>query len=174
LAQIADGLPEPQMRRVIDDSLLRRPIIFYLPLILRTTCVTPSTADETREAPSALHATDDARMKQGAGRSTTEIMVYRRAAVQHGSSQRQLQQKVHSGNGRDDLIPTPLPGTDGAIIGKRMRAEFPRLLLASGPSNGLLTSRSPTSTNMSLSRTREDGWLSIQLPPGLLGQWRTS
>jgi hypothetical protein len=67
-----------------------------------------------------------------------------------------------------------LPRTNDAIICKRMRAESPRLLLASGPSNGLLTSRSPTSTNMSLSRTWEAGWPSIQPPLGLLGQRRTS
>jgi hypothetical protein len=53
---------EPQTWRVIGGCLLRRPI-FYLSLILRTTCIMPSTADETSEAPSALHATDDTRMK---------------------------------------------------------------------------------------------------------------
>jgi hypothetical protein len=39
---------EPQTRKVTGGFLLRRPIIFYPLLILRTTCVTPSTADEMR------------------------------------------------------------------------------------------------------------------------------
>jgi hypothetical protein len=84
----------------------------------------------------------------------TEIMVYRHAAAQPGSSQQQPQPIVYCGDGRGDLILTPLPRIDDMIIDKRIRAGSPRLLLASGPSNGLLISRSPTSTNMSLSRTR--------------------
>jgi hypothetical protein len=61
----------------------------------------------------------------------TEIMAYRRAAVQHGSSRRQLQPTVHFGDGRDDLTLTPIPGIDGMIINKRTHVESPRLLLAS-------------------------------------------
>jgi hypothetical protein len=97
---------KPQTRRATGGCLLKRPIIFYPSLILRTTCVTPSTTDETREAPSALHTTNDMRMKQGIGRNTIEIMVYRRAVVQHESSRQQLQPTVHFGDDRDNLIPT--------------------------------------------------------------------
>jgi hypothetical protein len=96
-------------------------------------------------------------------------MVFRREVVQHESSWRQLRPIVHSRDGRDDLIPTPLPGTDGVNIGRRIHVEFLRLLLASELSNGLLTSRSPTSTNISLSRTREAGWSSTQPLSGCWG-----
>jgi hypothetical protein len=83
--------------------------------------------------------------------------VYRREVVRHKLSRRQLRPVVRSRDGGDDLVPTPLPGTDGTNIGGRIRAESLRLLLVSGPFNGLLTSRSPTSTNMSLTRTQEAG-----------------
>jgi hypothetical protein len=85
-----------------------------------------------------------------------------------------LRPVAHSGDGRDDLLPTPLPRTDGTNIGRRICVKSPRLLPISGLSNGLLTSRSPTSTSTSLSRTQEAGWPSIQPPPRLLGQRRTS
>jgi hypothetical protein len=63
LAQIADGLPRTPDVEGYSDCLHRQPIIFYPLLILRTTCVTPSTADETHEAPSALRATDGMKMR---------------------------------------------------------------------------------------------------------------
>jgi hypothetical protein len=97
----------------------------------------------------------------------TEIMVYRHAAVQPGSSQRKPPPTVYSEDGRGDLILTPLPGIDDMIIDKRTRA--PCLPLASRPSNGLLISRSSTSTNMSLSRTRGAGWPSINRRPSYWG-----
>jgi hypothetical protein len=61
--QIADDLP-----RTLDAEgylrLLTQAANHLLPsLILRTTCVTPSTADETRGAPSALRATDGKKMR---------------------------------------------------------------------------------------------------------------
>jgi hypothetical protein len=84
-------------------------------------------------------------------------MVYRRKIVPPELSRRQLRPVAHSGDGRDDLLPTPLPGADGTNIDRRIRAEFPLLLPVSGPSNGLLTSGSPTSTSTSLSRTWEAG-----------------
>jgi hypothetical protein len=51
--------------------------------------------------------------------------------------------------------------------------EYQRLLRASGPFNGPLTSRYPTSTNMNLSRIREAGWLSTPSLLELPGQSRT-
>jgi hypothetical protein len=75
---------------------------------------------------------------------------------------------------RDDLLPTPLLGNDNMNTGRRTREEFPCSLHISGPSSGLPTSRSPMSTSTSLSRTRAAGWSSTRLPPGLLGQRRTS
>ena len=62
------------------------------------------------------------------------------------------------------------PRTNDTNIGRRIHAESPCLLPVFDPSKGLLTSRSPTSTSTGLSRTREAGWTSIRLPPGLLGQ----
>jgi hypothetical protein len=104
----------------------------------------------------------------------TEITVYQRDVVPHELSRHKLRPVARSGDSRDDLLPTPLPETDGVNIDRRIRAESLCLLPISGPSNGLLTLRSPTSTSTSLSRTREAGWLSIRPPPGLLGQRRTS
>jgi hypothetical protein len=54
---------EPQTRRAIGEYSLRWPIIFYLLPTRRTIYVTLSTADETREATSALHTTTDTKMK---------------------------------------------------------------------------------------------------------------
>jgi hypothetical protein len=50
------------------------------------------------------------------------------------------------------------------------RVEYLCSLRVSGPFSGPQTSKSPTSTSTSLSRTREAGWLSIPPLPGLLGQ----
>jgi hypothetical protein len=68
---------------------------------------------------------------------------------------------------------TPLPRTDNIIDDKRTHVEYRRLLRASGPFNGPLTSRYPTSTNMNLSRIREAGWPSTPPLLELLGQPRT-
>jgi hypothetical protein len=51
-----------------------------------------------------------------------------------------------------------LPGTDNIIDDRRTHVEYQHLLHASGPFNGPLTSRYPTSTNMNLRRIREVGW----------------
>jgi hypothetical protein len=56
---------------------------------------------------------------------------------------------------------------------KKTTVEYRRLLHASGPFNDPLTSRSPMSTNMNLSRIREAGWPSTPPSPELLGQPRT-
>jgi hypothetical protein len=46
---------EPQTWRVIGGCLLRKPIIFYLSLTRRTTCITPSIANEMHGATSTHH-----------------------------------------------------------------------------------------------------------------------
>jgi hypothetical protein len=58
------------------------------------------------------------------------------------------------GDGQHDTPPTPLPGTDIMNADKKTHAGFSRLLRAFGPSSGPLTSKSPTSTSTSLSKTR--------------------
>jgi hypothetical protein len=47
----------------VTGCLLRQLIIFYPSLILRTTCVMPSTVSETCGAPSLLRATDGTKMR---------------------------------------------------------------------------------------------------------------
>jgi hypothetical protein len=68
---------------------------------------------------------------------------------------------------------SPLPRTDNIIGDRRTRVEYRHLLRASGPFNGPLTSRYPTSTNMNLSRTQEAGWPSTPPLPELPGRPRT-
>jgi hypothetical protein len=58
-------------------------------------------------------------------------------------------------------------------VDRRTHVEYPLLLHVSGPFSGPQTSRSPTSTSMSLSKTQEVGWPSIRPPPGPLGQLKT-
>jgi hypothetical protein len=43
---------------------------------------------------------------------------------------------AHSGDGRDNTLPTPLPETDLTNADRKIRAESPRLLCVSGPSSG--------------------------------------
>jgi hypothetical protein len=84
-------------------------------------------------------------------------MVYRHTAAQPESSQQQPQPTVWPEDGRGDLILAPLPGINDMIIDKRIRVGSPRSPLAFGPSNGLLILKSPSSTNMSPSRTQGVG-----------------
>jgi hypothetical protein len=42
---------------------------------------------------------------------------------------------AHSGDGRDDTLPTPLPETDLTNTDRKTRSESLRLLLVSGPSS---------------------------------------
>jgi hypothetical protein len=65
---------------------------------------------------------------------------------------------AHSGDGRDDTQIAPLPGTDLTNADRKTHVESPRLLRVSGPSSGPPTSRSPTSTSTSPSRTPVVGW----------------
>jgi hypothetical protein len=74
------------------------------------------------------------------------------------------------GDGRGTTTTTPLPGTNIIIDDKKTPVEYQRSLHASGPFSGPLTSKSPTSTNMNLSRIREAGWPSTPPPPELLGR----
>ncbi len=85
----------------------------------------------------------------------TEIMASRLKARPPELSQQRLQPVEPPGNGRGTTTTTPLPGTDDILDDRRTRAEYPPLLHALGPSNGLPTSRYPMSTNMNLSRIRQ-------------------
>jgi hypothetical protein len=98
----------------------------------------------------------------------TRTMASRPEATPPELSRLQPQLVVRSGDGRDDTSPTPLPRADTMNTDKKTHVGYPRLLRVSGPSNGPLTSKSPTSTSTSLSRTRGAGWPSTQPPPRTL------
>jgi hypothetical protein len=162
--------PGLQTLKVIGDCSLRRLIIFYPSLIPRAIYGMPSTVGGTRGAPSTLRVNGVMRMRYGAERSTIRIMAFQHEVRPLELSRQRLQLEALPGVGRDSTSATPLPGTGITIIGMRTHVGYQRLLRASGPFNGPRTSRSPTSTNTSLSRTREAGWPSIQPLPGPLGQ----
>jgi hypothetical protein len=164
------GLPTP---RAIGGCSLKQPITFYLSLTRRTIYDTPSTVAGTREAPSMLRVNDDTRTKSVAGKSTTGTMASQHGVRLPGLSRTRLQLEAPPGDGRGTTTITPLPGTDNTVDDRRTHVEYRRLLRASGPFNGPLTSRYPTSTNMNLSRIQEVSWPSTPPLPGLLGQPRT-
>jgi hypothetical protein len=68
-------------------------------------------------------------------------------------SRLRLQLVARYGDSRDNTSPTPLPGTNTMNVDRKTHMEYPRLLRVFGPSSGPLTSRSPTSTSTSLSKT---------------------
>jgi hypothetical protein len=165
--------PGLQTLRAIDSCSLGQLIIFCLSPILRTTYDTPSTVGGTRGAPSMLRANDGTRTRSGAEKSMTGITTSPREVRPPELSRQWLQLAARPGDGRGTTSTTPLPGTDIIIIGRRTCMGYPRSLHVLGPFNGPLTSRSPTSTSMSLSRTQKAGWSSTPPPPGPLGQLKT-
>jgi hypothetical protein len=166
----SSGLPTP---RATSGYSLKQPIIFYPSLTRRTIYDTPSTVGGTHEAPSTLRANDDMRTRSVAGKSTIGIMASQHGVRLPGPSRPRLQLVAPPGDGRGTTTTTPLPGTDNIIDDRRTHVEYRNLLRASGPFNGPLTSRYPTSTNMNLSRIQEAGWPSTPSLPKLLGQPRT-
>jgi hypothetical protein len=162
--------PGLQTPRAIGDYSLGQPTTFYLSLIRRATCDTPLTVGGTREAPSTLRANDDTRMRSVAEKSMTGITTSRRGVRPPELSWQQLRLVAPPGDGRGTTTTTPLPGTNIIIDDKKTPVEYQRSLHASGPFSGPLTSRSPTPTNMNLSRIRETGWPSTPPPPEPLGQ----
>jgi hypothetical protein len=162
--------PGLQTLKAIGGYSLERLIIFYLSLTIRAIYGTPSTVGGTRGAPSTLHANGDMRMKYSAERSTIRIMASLHEVTPLELSRQRLQLVAQPRDGRDSTSATPLPKTNTTVVDRKTHVEYLRSLRVSGPSNGLQTSRSPTSTNTSLSRTREAGWPSIQPLPGPLGQ----
>jgi hypothetical protein len=164
------GLPTP---RAIDGCSLRQPITFYLSLTHRTIYDTPSTVAGTRGAPSMPRVNDDTRTRSAPGKSTTGTTTSQPGVRSPGLSRQRLRLAVPLGDGRGTTTTTPLPGTDIIPDDKRTHVEYLHLLHASGPFNGLLTSRYPMSTNMNLSRIQEAGWPSTPPLLELLGRPRT-
>jgi hypothetical protein len=163
------GLPMP---RAIGGCSLKQPTTFYPSLIHRTIYDTPSKVGETHGALSTLHANDDTRTRSVAGKSTTGITASQHGVRLPGPSRQRLQLVAPPGDGRGTTTTTPLPGKDIITDDKKTTVEYRRLLHASWPFNGPLTSRSPTSTNMNLRRIQEAGWSSTPLLPEPLGQPR--
>jgi hypothetical protein len=117
-----------------------------------------------------LRANDDMRTRFGVEKSMIGIMASQHEVRPPGLSRQQLQLATRPGDGRGSTSTTPLLETDTTIVDRRIRVEYRCLLHVSGPFSGPITSRSPTSTSTSPSRTREAGWLSTPLLPRLLGQ----
>jgi hypothetical protein len=161
------GLRTP---RAIGGCSLWQLIIFYLSLIPRVIYDTPSTIGGTRGAPSTLLANDDTRTRSGAEKNMIGTTTSLHGVRPPELSRQRLRLVAQPGDGRDTTTTTPLPGTDIIIDDRRTRVEYRRSLHASGPFNGPLTLKSPTSTSTSLSRIQEAGWLSTPPPPELLGQ----
>jgi hypothetical protein len=120
-----------------------------------------------------LSTNDGTRTRSGAEKSMTGITTSPREVRPPELSRQRLQLAAGPGDGRGTTSTTPLPGTDIIIIGRRTRVGYQRSLHFLGPFNSPLTSRSPTSTSMSPSRTQEAGWPSTPPPPGPLGQLKT-
>jgi hypothetical protein len=162
--------PRLQTPRAIDDCSLEQPTTFDHSLIRLAIYDTPSIVGRTHGAPSTLSANDDTRTRFVAEKSMTGITTSRHGVRLLELSRQRLRLVAPPGDGRGTTTTTPLPGTNIIIDDKRTRVEYRRLLHASGPFSGPLTSRSPTLTNISPSRIREAGWPSTPLPPEPLGQ----
>jgi hypothetical protein len=162
--------PRLQTPRAIGGCSLGQLTIFCLSLILRAIYDTPSIVDGTRKAPSMLRANDDMKTRFGAEKSMIGITASLHEVRPPGLNQQQLQLAARPGDGRGSTSITPLPRTDTTIIDRWTRVEYRRSLRVSGPFSAPLTSRPPTSTSTSLSRTREASWSSIPPLPGPLGQ----
>ena len=167
---VSPRLPTP---RAIGGYSLKQPTTFYPSLICRTIYDMPSTVGGTHGAPSTLRASGDMRTRSVAGKSMTRITTSQHGVRLPGLSQPRLQLVAPLGDGRGTTTTTPLPRIDNIIDDRRTHVEYRHLLRASGPFNGPLTSRYPTSTNMNLSRIREAGWPSTPPLLELPGQPRT-
>jgi hypothetical protein len=170
LARIADGLPQTRTPRAIGGCSLGQLIIFYLSPIHRVIYDTPSIVGGTHGAPSTLRVNNDTRTRFGTEKNMIGITTSLREVRPLELSRQRLQPAARPGDGRSTTSTTPLPRTDIIIIDKRTHVGYRRSLHVSGPFNGPLTSKSPTSTSTSLSRTREAGWLSTPPLPEPLGQ----
>jgi hypothetical protein len=165
--------PGLQTPRAIGGCSLGQPIIFYLSLIHRVIYDTPSTVGGMHGAPLTLRANDDTRMRYGVEKNMIGTMVSLREVRPPELSWQRLRPAAQPGDGRGTTTTTPLPGTDIIIADRRTHVEYRRSLHISEPFNGPLISKSPTSTNTSLSRIQEAGWPSTPPPLELLGRLKT-
>jgi hypothetical protein len=156
--------------RAIGGCSLGQLIIFYLLPIHQVIYDTPSTVDGTHGAPSTLRANHDMRTKFGIEKNMIGITASLREVRPPELSRQRLRPAARPGDGRSTTSTTLLPWTDIIIVDRRTHVGYRRSLHVSGPFNAPLTSKSPTSTSTSLSRTWEAGWLSTPPLPEPLGQ----
>jgi hypothetical protein len=159
--------------RAIGGCSLGQPIIFYLSLIHRVIYDTPSTVGGMHGAPSTLHANDDMRTRSGAEKNMIRTTVSLRGVRPPEWSRQWLRPAAQPGDGRGTTTTTPLPGIDIIIADRRTHVEYRRSIHVSGPFNGPLILKSPTSTSTSLSRIQEAGGPFTPPSPELLGQLKT-
>jgi hypothetical protein len=160
---------ELRTQKATGGCLLEHLITFCPSLTPRATYATPSTTDETCGAPSTLHMTDGMKVRLGAGRSMTGTTASRLEVAPTELSRLRPRPVARPEDDRDDTPPAPLSGTDLTNVDRKTHAGSPRLLHVSGPSSGLPTSKSPTSTSTSPSRTWGASWPSTQPPLGPRG-----
>jgi hypothetical protein len=156
--------------RAIGGCSLGQLIIFYVSLIHRVIYDTPSTVGGTHETPSTLRANDDTRTRSGVEKNMIGTTVSLRGVRPPELSRQRLRPAAQPGDSRGTTTTTPLPRIDIIIADRRTHVEYRRSLHVSGPFNGPLTSKSPTSTSTSLSRIQEAGWPSTPPPPEPLGR----
>jgi hypothetical protein len=152
-------MASPRLRtpRAISGCSLGQLIIFYLSPIHRAINDMPSKVGGTHETSSTLRASDDKRTRFGVEKSMIGITASLREVRPPELSQQRLQPAARPEDGRGTTSATPLPETDIIIVDRRTHVEYRRSLHVSGPFSGPLTSKSPTSTSTSLSRTQEAG-----------------
>jgi hypothetical protein len=170
LAWIADGLPGTPdaegYRRLLTRATNHLLSLAHPPTDLR------HAINSRWDAWSSINASRERRHENEIRRrkSMIGIMASLHEVRPLGLSRQRLQLAAQPGDGRGSTSTTPLPGTDTTIVDKRTGVEYLRSLRVSGPFSGPQTSKSPTSTSTSLSKTQEVGWLSIPPLPGPLGQ----
>jgi hypothetical protein len=170
LARIADGLPRTPDAEG-NRRLLTRAANHLLPLA-HPPSDPQHTINSRQNARSSINASRERRHEN-------EIQRREEYDRDHGIPARSQATRVESatastdsmtrGRSRQHIDNSP-PRDRHTIFDMRIRVEYRRLLHISGPFSGPLTSRSPTSTSTSPSRTWEAGWLSTPPLPGLLGQ----
>jgi hypothetical protein len=170
LAWIANGLP-----RIPDTEgyrrLFTRAANHLLPLAHPSSDLRHA-INSRRDAQSSINASHErrTRTRSDAEKNMTGITASLCGVRPPDLSWQRLRLVAQPGDGRGTTTTIPLPGIDIIIDDRRTRVEYRRSFHASGPFNGPLTSKSPTSTSTSLSRIQEAGWPSTPPPPEPLGQ----
>jgi hypothetical protein len=153
LARIADGLhrtPDAEgYQRLLTQAANHLLPLAHPPSDLR------HAINSRRDARSSINASRERRHETRFGTeksmigTTTSLHKVRPPEL----SRQRLRSMARPGDGRSTTSTTPLPETDIIIVDRRTHVGYQRSLHVSGPFSGPLTSKSPASTNTSLSRT---------------------